>query len=76
MRYWEVLLLALGLAMDAFAVSILNGLTAKPTVKQNFAMAGAFGVAQMVFPLIGLLLGWIMLAVIGPIYDVISRINP
>ena len=57
MQFWEVVLLAVGLAMDAFAVSVLNGLTAKPSVKQNFAMAGAFGVAQMVFPLLGLLLG-------------------
>ncbi len=68
MRYWEVLLLALGLAMDAFAVSILNGLTAKPSVKQNFAMAGAFGVAQMIFPLIGLLLG-------AAFYQLISSID-
>ncbi len=57
MRYWEILILALGLAMDAFAVSVLNGLTANPSVKQNFAMAGSYGIAQMVFPLIGLLLG-------------------
>ncbi len=68
MRYWEVLLLAVGLAMDAFAVSILNGLTAKPSNKQNFAMAGSFGVAQMVFPLIGLLLG-------TAFYNLISSID-
>lgn len=68
MRYWEILVLAVGLAMDAFAVSVLNGLTAKPSVKQNFAMAGAFGVAQMVFPLIGLLLG-------AAFYNLISNID-
>lgn len=68
MQYWETLLLAAGLAMDAFAVSVLNGLTAKPSVRQNFAMAGAFGVAQMVFPLIGLLLG-------AAFYTLISSID-
>jgi len=68
LRCWEVFLLAVGLAMDAFAVSILNGLTAKPTIKQNFAMAGAFGVAQMLFPLIGLLLG-------AAFYNLISNID-
>ncbi|HOP10793.1 MAG TPA: manganese efflux pump [Oscillospiraceae bacterium] len=68
MQYWEVLILAVGLAMDAFAVSILNGLTAKPSVKQNFAMAGSFGVAQMVFPLIGLLLG-------SAFYNLINNID-
>ena len=62
----EVLLLAIALAMDAFAVSI--GLGAKLGTKQShyvlkLAVLAAlyFGIAQGVMPLIGYLLGAVML---------------
>lgn len=62
----EVLLLAIALAMDAFAVSI--GLGAKLGTKQSHyvlklavLVALYFGIAQGVMPLIGYLLGAVML---------------
>lgn len=58
MGFAELLLLAIGLAMDAFAVSIGNGLSMK---KQNpkaaFAIAISFGVFQALMPIIGYFLG-------------------
>lgn len=53
-----LLLLAVGLSMDAFAVSISNGLCArKIQAKQAFQTAFAFGLAQGVMPLLGYLAG-------------------
>ena len=58
MGFAELLLLAIGLAMDAFAVSIGNGLSMK---KQNpkaaFAIAFSFGLFQALMPTIGYFLG-------------------
>ena len=58
MGFPELLLLAIGLAMDAFAVSIGNGLSMK---KQNpkaaFAIAFSFGLFQALMPTLGYFLG-------------------
>ena len=58
MGFLELLLLAIGLAMDAFAVSIGNGLSMK---KQNpkaaFAIAFSFGLFQALMPTLGYFLG-------------------
>ena len=58
MGFLELLLLAIGLAMDAFAVSIGNGLSMK---KQNpkaaLAIAFSFGLFQALMPTIGYFLG-------------------
>ncbi len=51
-------LLAVGLAMDAFAVSISNGLAMKKVaVGQALAIAGSFGIFQALMPLLGFFLG-------------------
>ena len=51
-------LLAIGLAMDAFAVSISNGLTMKKIMLRHaLAIAGAFGIFQAIMPLLGYFLG-------------------
>ncbi len=51
-------LLAIGLAMDAFAVSISNGLTMKKILLRHaLAIAGAFGIFQAIMPLLGYFLG-------------------
>lgn len=51
-------LLAIGLAMDAFAVSISNGLAMKKIVLRHaLAIAGAFGIFQAIMPLLGFFLG-------------------
>ena len=58
MGFLELLLLAIGLAMDAFAVSIGNGLSMK---KQNpkaaLAIAFSFGLFQALMPTLGYFLG-------------------
>ncbi len=54
----ELLLLAVGLAMDAFAVSIGNGLAMKKNdVKAALAIALSFGVFQALMPVLGYFLG-------------------
>lgn len=52
-----LLLLAVALAMDAFAVSLCQGAAARPSYVQALPMAGAFGLAQAVMPVGGWLLG-------------------
>lgn len=53
----ELLLLALALAMDAFAVSLAQGAAGRVRLAQALVLALAFGVAQGVMPLIGWGLG-------------------
>ena len=54
----SAILMGVGLAMDAFAVSVTNGITQKrSTLIHAAATAAAFGIAQGVMPLIGWLLG-------------------
>jgi len=48
-----LLLLAIGLAMDAFAVSVSTGMTCRVRAAHVFKMAGSFGVFQGLMPLIG-----------------------
>ena len=55
---WVIILLALGLSMDAFAISMVNGMCMRiPPLKNALACGLAFGIAQGVMPLIGYLLG-------------------
>ncbi|MEA4973269.1 MAG: manganese efflux pump MntP family protein [Candidatus Metalachnospira sp.] len=54
----ELFILALGLSMDAFAVSICKGLTVKKAEIYHYALTGAyFGGFQALMPLIGYMLG-------------------
>jgi len=54
----ELLLVAIGLSMDAFAVSVCKGLEMKKvTVKKTVLIAGLFGGFQALMPLIGWLIG-------------------
>ena len=58
MGFLELLLLAVGLSMDAFAVSICKGLCMKKADLRAQAICGAwFGGFQGLMPLIGFLLG-------------------
>ncbi len=53
-----ILLLAFGLSMDAFAVSMTNGMCYRIPVWRNALSSGlAFGLAQGLMPLLGYLLG-------------------
>lgn len=58
MSLWELLLIAIGLSMDAFAVSICKGLSMKKMNWKNGTLAGLyFGLFQAGMPLIGYFLG-------------------
>lgn len=64
----ELLLIAVGLSMDAFAVSICKGLGMKKVnLKVAVVLALFFGGFQALMPLIGWALGSQFLGIIGPI---------
>lgn len=58
MSIWELLITAVALSMDAFAVSICKGLSAgKPKTKHYFIIGAWFGGFQAIMPTLGYLLG-------------------
>lgn len=58
MEALEILLIAIGLAMDAFAVSICKGLSMKKmNWKKAIIIGGYFGIFQGIMPVIGYFLG-------------------
>lgn len=58
MGFWELLLLAVGLSMDAFAVSICKGLSMQKAGVKEGAICGVwFGGFQALMPLVGFFLG-------------------
>ena len=59
MSFWEILLLAVGVSMDAFAVSIGTGLSAKRVTLREVLTVGLwFGGFQALMPVIGYYLGF------------------
>lgn len=69
MGFGELLLLAVGLSMDAFAVSICKGLSVKKAQPKEMALCGVwFGGFQALMPLIGFFLGALF-------YDAISAFD-
>ena len=64
----ELLLLAVGVSMDAFAVSICKGLAMKKaTLKAGLTCGAWFGGFQAIMPLIGFFLGYLFADAIGAI---------
>jgi len=58
MELWELLLIAVGLSMDAFAIAICKGLSVEKIKKKHMMITGLwFGGAQALMPLLGYLLG-------------------
>ena len=58
MRTFEIMVISIGLAMDAFAVSICKGLSMKKiNWKNTIIIALYFGILQALMPIIGYLLG-------------------
>lgn len=58
MDYFSVVGIALGLSMDAFAVSVTNGaLTEKIKIPYVLKLTGCFGLFQLVMPIAGWLVG-------------------
>ncbi len=66
MAIWEIILLAFGLAMDAAAVSMTNGMCIRQAgVKHALIMGLSFGLFQGIMPLFGYLAGVMFSALIG-----------
>lgn len=58
MQVWELILTALALSMDAFAVSVCKGLATSEIKPRHMALTGAwFGGFQALMPLIGYFVG-------------------
>jgi len=58
MELWELLAVAVGLSMDAFAIAICKGLSIEKAEKKHLLVTGLwFGGAQALMPLLGYLLG-------------------
>lgn len=58
MGFWELIVIAVGVSMDAFAVSICKGLSVEKVEKKHLLSAGLwFGGSQALMPLLGYLLG-------------------
>ena len=57
MGIFDIVMIGIGLSMDAFAVATTNGITMKPNLKQALLIALAFGLFQAVMPLIGFFAG-------------------
>ncbi len=59
MEIWELLLIAIGLSMDAFAVSVCKGLSLQTLKPRHAALVGLyFGGFQALMPVIGWALGY------------------
>lgn len=68
MGFFELFLLAVGLSMDAFAVSICKGLAMKKADAKGMAICGTwFGGFQALMPLIGFFLGTLFASAIEAI---------
>ena len=58
MGFWELFILAVGLSMDAFAVSVCKGLSLRKIKAKHMCLAGIwFGGFQALMPLVGYFLG-------------------
>lgn len=58
MSVWELIVIAVGLSMDAFAVAICKGLAMKKATIKNALIVGLwFGIFQALMPLIGYFVG-------------------
>ena len=58
MGFFEIILISIGLAMDAFAIAICKGLAMKNgTTKKGIIVATYFGIFQAVMPFLGYTLG-------------------
>ena len=68
MSFFEIILVGIGLSMDAFAVSVCKGLSmTKRCLKKSLLIAFFFGFFQALMPFIGWLLGSSFEKIITPI---------
>lgn len=73
MFFLNSILFGVGLAMDAFSVSMANGLN-EPTMKKRkmVAVAGTFSIFQLLMPLIG----WVCIHTIATVFDSFQKFIP
>ncbi len=73
MFFLNSVLFGVGLAMDAFSVSMANGLN-EPFMKKRkmFAVAGTFSIFQLLMPLIG----WVCIHTIATVFDSFQKFIP
>ncbi|HNZ41444.1 MAG TPA: manganese efflux pump, partial [Clostridia bacterium] len=65
MTFLELLLIAVGLSMDAFAVAICKGLSLKKVTRKDALIVGLyFGIFQAAMPLAGFLIGSVFAGII------------
>lgn len=58
MKIWEIIMIAIGVSMDAFAVSICKGLASKDRPLKTASLCGVwFGFFQFLMPVIGFFVG-------------------
>lgn len=58
MSIWEIIVIAIGLSMDAFAVAVCKGLSVEKVKLKHYLIVGAwFGGFQALMPLLGYFLG-------------------
>ena len=71
--FMNSLLLGIGLAMDAFSVSLANGLN-EPRMKRRkiFTIAGIFALAQCLMPLIG----WLCVHTVAEYFSLFEKLIP
>jgi len=66
MTWWELVLVAFGLAMDAFAVSVCKGVSMRKAAWKNGILIGlVFGGFQFAMPVAGYFLGSTLAAYVG-----------
>lgn len=69
----ESILLGIGLAMDAFSVSAVNGLNESEMPKKKmYLIAATFGTFQMVMPIIG----WFCVREIANLFEAFRKLTP
>ena len=69
MNFAELIVLAIGLSMDAFAISICKGLSVEKLEKRHMVITGLwFGGSQMAMPIIGYFVG-------GSFYEEIQSVD-
>lgn len=67
------IMLGVGLAMDAFSVSMVNGLNEPSMRKRKMALiAGVFGIFQFAMPLIG----WVCVSTIAHLFQIFEHFIP
>lgn len=72
MDYLILILIALSLSIDAFSVSICDGMVMSLNYRKRFFIAGTFGIMQGVMPLIGYFLGSLFVGFLSPYDGILS----